>query len=43
MNGLPDYYLIDRAGRLRLADVRTRDLEKVIEALLAEDDVVDVP
>ncbi len=36
INGLPDYYLIDRAGRLRLADVATTGLEEAIQALLAE-------
>ena len=36
VDSYPDYYLIDRQGRLRGADVSTAGLEKAIEALLAE-------
>ncbi len=32
----PDYYLIDRKGNLRWADIETDDLEKAIELLIAE-------
>ena len=37
VDSYPDYYLIDREGRLRGADVGNGSLEKAIEALLAED------
>jgi len=36
VDGFPDYYLIDRAGRLRGADVSTASLVQAIELLLAE-------
>ncbi len=36
VDSYPDYYLVDRQGRLRGADVSTAGLEKAIEALLAE-------
>jgi thiol-disulfide isomerase/thioredoxin len=36
VDSYPDYYLIDRHGRLRGADVSSAGLEKAIEALLAE-------
>ena len=32
----PDYYLIDRQGTLRWADVANSDVEKAIEILLKE-------
>ena len=32
----PDYYLIDRKGNLRWADIETDDLEKAIELLVNE-------
>lgn len=35
-NGFPDYYLIDKAGRLRVADCTNATLEDAIVALLAE-------
>jgi len=36
VNGFPDYYLIDRAGRLRVADCRNSSVEQAVQALLAE-------
>jgi peroxiredoxin len=36
VDSFPDYYLIDRAGNLRVADLANGDLDRVIEALLAE-------
>lgn len=36
VNEYPDYYLIDRQGRLRLADCRNGSIEDAIKALLAE-------
>ncbi len=36
VNGYPDYYLIDRAGRLRVADLSNAHVEEAIQALLAE-------
>jgi thiol-disulfide isomerase/thioredoxin len=38
VDSYPDYYLIDRAGRLRIADCRADALEQAIEAFLAEND-----
>jgi len=35
-NGYPDYYVIDRAGNLRIADCTNASIEDVIVALLAE-------
>ena len=35
-NSYPDYYIIDRKGNLRWADIVNRDVEKAIEHLLAE-------
>jgi thiol-disulfide isomerase/thioredoxin len=35
-DSFPDYYIIDRAGNLRWADLSNRDVEKGIELLLAE-------
>jgi len=35
-NGFPDYYLIDRAGHLRIADCANASLEDAIAALLSE-------
>ena len=39
VNGLPDYYIIDRSGKLRIADCRNKSLEAAIEALLSEDHI----
>lgn len=36
VNGLPDYYVFDRHGRLRAADVRSDSVEEVVQMLLAE-------
>lgn len=33
----PDFYVIDRAGQLRYADVRNESLEDAVKSLLAED------
>jgi thiol-disulfide isomerase/thioredoxin len=35
-NGFPDYYFIDRSGRLRIADCANNQVDKAIELLLAE-------
>lgn len=35
-NGYPDYYLLDREGHLRIADLHHNHLREAIEALLAE-------
>ncbi len=35
-NSYPDYYIIDRNGVLRWADIVNRDVEKAIKYLLAE-------
>jgi cytochrome c biogenesis protein CcmG/thiol:disulfide interchange protein DsbE len=36
VNGFPDYYFIDRAGKLRIADCSNGSVDEAIEALLAE-------
>jgi hypothetical protein len=36
VNGYPDYYFIDRAGNLRIADCKNASVEDAIQALLAE-------
>lgn len=36
VDSYPDYYLIDRAGRLRVADLANADLDDAVEKLLAE-------
>jgi len=36
VDGYPDYYLIDRAGKLRIADCKNGNVEDAIKALLAE-------
>ncbi len=36
VDGYPDYHVIDRSGRVRVADLANGDLERVVEALLAE-------
>ena len=36
VDSFPDYYLIDRAGKLRVADLANADLERAIQVLLAE-------
>ena len=37
-NSYPDYYIIDREGVLRWADIANRDVEKAIKILLKEKD-----
>jgi len=32
----PDYYMIDRAGKLRFADLKNAEVDRAIEALLKE-------
>jgi cytochrome c biogenesis protein CcmG/thiol:disulfide interchange protein DsbE len=36
VDGYPDYYLIDRAGKLRIADCANASVEEAVQALLAE-------
>jgi hypothetical protein len=36
VDGYPDYYFIDRAGKLRIADCKNASVEDAIKALLAE-------
>ncbi len=36
VDSYPDYYLIDRAGNLRVADLSNADLERAVKVLLAE-------
>lgn len=36
VDSYPDYYLIDRAGKLRVADLANGDLERAVGILLAE-------
>ena len=36
VDSYPDYYLIDRAGKLRFADLANKELDSAVEMLLAE-------
>ncbi len=36
VDGNPDYYLIDRSGRMRFADLANREVERAVQALLRE-------
>jgi thiol-disulfide isomerase/thioredoxin len=36
VNGYPDYYLIDRAGKLRIADCKNGSVDEAVEALISE-------
>ena len=36
VDGYPDYHLIDRQGKLRIADCKTDNLEEAIKILLSE-------
>lgn len=36
VDSFPDYYLIDRAGVLRVADLQNDDVERAVKVLLAE-------
>ena len=35
-NSYPDYFVIDRKGNLRFADLANAELDKAVELLLAE-------
>ena len=37
VDSYPDYYLIDRSGRLRYADIADVELERAVRELLAEE------
>ncbi|MCZ6837521.1 MAG: TlpA disulfide reductase family protein [Planctomycetota bacterium] len=37
VNGFPDYYLIDRSGKLRYADLANKTLEAAVELLMNEE------
>ncbi len=43
VDSYPDYYLIDRAGKLRVADLANGDLERAVIALLGEPAPYDSP
>lgn len=36
VDSYPDYYLVDRAGNLRVADLANAEVDRVVEALLKE-------
>ena len=36
VDSFPDYYLIDKKGRLRVADLQNGELDRVVKILLAE-------
>jgi hypothetical protein len=36
VDSFPDYYVIDKSGRLRVADMANSELERVITMLLEE-------
>lgn len=36
VDSYPDYYIIDRSGRLRVADLANAELDRVVEMLLKE-------
>jgi len=36
VDSYPDYYVIDRAGNLRIADMANAELDRVVEILLKE-------
>ena len=36
VDSFPDYYLIDRAGRLRFADLANGELDRAVQLLLGE-------
>ena len=36
VDSFPDYYVIDRAGKLRVADLANSELERVVKVLLKE-------
>jgi hypothetical protein len=37
VDSFPDYYLIDRAGNLRVADLQNGDLDRAVQVLLSEE------
>jgi hypothetical protein len=37
VDSYPDYYLIDRSGKLRVADLANADLDRAVEILLKEE------
>jgi hypothetical protein len=37
VDSYPDYYLIDRAGKLRFADLANGELERAVKLLVAEE------
>lgn len=41
VDSYPDYYLIDRSGNLRIADLKNSEVDRAIEALLKEQPAVD--
>ena len=43
VDSYPDYYVIDRAGNLRVADLQNSDLERTVQVLLAEEAPRPVP
>ncbi len=42
VDSYPDYYLIDRAGNLRVADLANGDLDRAVEVLLNEEPPADL-
>ena len=36
VDSFPDYYLVDRKGKLRFADLANREVDRAIETLLKE-------
>lgn len=36
VDSYPDYYVIDRAGNVRFADLANKELERAVKTLLAE-------
>lgn len=43
VDSYPDYYLIDRAGNLRVADLKNGSLDKALDLLLAEPEPLPLP
>lgn len=37
VDGYPDYYLIDRSGKIRFADLANKEVDRAVEMLLAEE------
>ena len=36
VDSYPDYYVIDRSGKLRVADLKNSEVDRVVELLLKE-------